>query len=211
MCEKCQMPPCPPSSGEGEPPQHSLTFHPGNQLPQKIPTLQISLQCDSLVIKVQTGKAVAGFTGLCEHLVDICPIHILVTSDISRICKSFKIAYWEVSFFFFLVFFFFFLSFDLLEEFWTLTVTHPIFIQLSPHIICSTLVQQYHIPALFLRSSAAKSSSTALSLSSTSQSSVPRFLSVGKSSTFFVEIAITVEKQRARVQTQPKPGINWPP
>lgn len=108
MWEKCQMPPCPPSSGEGEPPQHSLTFHPGNQLPQKIPTLQISLQCDSLVIKVQTGKAVAGFTGLCEHLVDICPIHILVTSDISRICKSFKIAYWEVSFFFFLVFFFFF-------------------------------------------------------------------------------------------------------
>lgn len=101
------MPPCPPSSGEGEPPQHSLTFHPGNQLPQKIPTLHIPLQCDSLVIKVQTGKAVAGFTGLCEHLVDICPIHILVTSDISRICKTFQIAYWEVSFFFFLVFFFF--------------------------------------------------------------------------------------------------------
>lgn len=37
---------------------------------QKISAFWISLQRDSLVIKVQTGKAVAGFTGLYEQLVD---------------------------------------------------------------------------------------------------------------------------------------------
>lgn len=134
---------------------------------QKISAFWISLQRDSLVIKVQTGKAVAGFTGLYEQLVDWSNQHfsyLRYFQDMGIFSNCFLGS---------CIFFFF--SFDLLEEFLTLTV-----MQLFLYSVESTLVQHYQIPTLFLRISVAKRSTTALSLSSASQSSAPRSPSVGK-------------------------------